>query len=289
VPDDVRRATLGHLDWSVPAGTTDTLGRRIVDARQLALDSLAVVRQFAVGGVMLDIGAGIGAASIPRVMLGDFAQSYAAEPETDDYRCLVGNAIENVLEGRVLPYRVAISGTAGTVRAGRPGTTEEQVPAVTLDDWVRQLGVASFDVRFVRVAMREWSLNVLDAAASLLKRRHIVWQIEIDATMLQQGTVPLDGFCRRVEAHFSHVKELGRYWTAQWRPSAEIGAILAALADQRRAANVLVFNLPGADVRRRKRAVPAVAGDAPDANGGRLSLLHATARLPNRWRPALHS
>jgi precorrin-6B methylase 2 len=232
VPADLRRVTLGHLDWSVPAGTSDALGRRIVDRGQLALDSLAIVRQFAVGGVMLDIGAGVGAASIPRVLLGDFSVAYAAEPEERDFLCLVGNTLDNALEGRVIPHRMA----------------------PTLDDWVRQLGLNSFDVRFVRVAMREWSLNVLDAAASLLKRRQIVWQIEMDSSMLEHGSARLDSFCQRVDAHFTHIKELGRYWTPPWRSAAEVGAVIGALAEARRPVNLLLFNMRR-DLARRPKAL----------------------------------
>ena len=244
VPADIRRMRLGHLDWWVPPLTSDALGRQILDRRQLALDSLLATRQFAVGGVMLDIGAGIGAACIPRVALGEFGQAFAAEPGGDNYLCLVGNTLENVLEGCVLPHRVAISGVAGTDRARWCGGIDaEDVPALTLDDWVRQLDAPPYDVRFVRVALRDWNINVLDGAPNLLKLRHIVWQIEIDSTTLKSGTAPLDGFCRRVETHFTHIKELGRYWIPQWRPSSQIGVVLSEVRETRRPLNLLLFNM----------------------------------------------
>ncbi|MBI2185751.1 MAG: hypothetical protein HYU37_01365 [Acidobacteria bacterium] len=253
--EGIHRVALGHLAWSVPVGTSDALGRRILDRGQLALDSLAVVRQFAVGGVMLDIGAGIGAASIPRVMLGDFTEAYAAEPDSDNFFCLVGNTLENLVEGRVLPHRIAIAGTAGTVSVRRCRDREvEHVPALTLDEWVRQLGLTSYDVRFVRVAMRDWNLGILEGAAVLLKRRQIVWQIEMDRSLLQSGTTGLEGFCRRVEAHFTHVKELGRYWTPQWRQSSEVTVVLETLAGTRRAVNLLLFNMRR-NLERRPRAL----------------------------------
>jgi predicted RNA methylase len=252
VPADVRHVTLGHLDWSVPAGTSDPLGRRILDRGQLALDSLAVVRQFAVGGAMLDIGSGVGAASIPRVLLGDFEQAYAAEPGTDDYLCLVGNTLANGLEGRVLPHRVAIAGAgpAALRRCGRPDV--EDAPVLTLEQWVTQLSLDSYAVRFVRVAMSDWNVDILDAAAPLLKRRHTVWQVEIDPTMLEGDPAPLSAFCSRVEAHFTHIKELGRYWTPQWRPSSEIGEVLGPRQGRRRPVNVLLFNLRRTLARRPK-------------------------------------
>lgn len=255
VPADVRRVTLAHLDWSVPTGTSDAPGRRILDRNQLALDSLAVIRQFTVGGVMLDIGAGIGAASIPRVMLGDFTEAHAAEPQSDEYLCLAGNVLDNGLEGRVLPHRVAISNSAGTISVPRcGGAGSETVPSLTIDQWVKQLGLTSYDVRFVRIAIRHWNLNILDEATSLLKRRQIVWQIEIDRSLMTTGTAPLDGFCRRVEAHFTHIKELGRYWVPQWQPASEIAGVLAAFADGRRHVNLLLFNMRR-NLARRPKAV----------------------------------
>ena len=240
VPADIQRATVAGLRWSVPGSATrgSSSAKRAVGT-WLPLDDLGTIRQFAVGGVMLDIGAGVGATAIPRVLLGDFIQAYVAEPDASTYLCLVGNTLDNHLEGRVLPDCVAIGGSpAGDVRS------------LTIDDWVERLGVAADDVRFVRIALQAWNLNVLEGAAHLLKRRHVVWQMEIAPVLLASDGPRLDALASAIARHFTNVKELGRYWVEPWRPASEAADVLRARAGQRVAANLLM-NLPGADVRPR--------------------------------------
>ena len=111
---------------SLPADNSDagSLAHRIIEQGWLPLDDLATIRQFVVGGIMLDVGANVGTTSIPRVVLGDFPLVYAAEPNTENFECLVGNVLDNQLAGRVLPDRIAISSTTGTARLRRCESSE---------------------------------------------------------------------------------------------------------------------------------------------------------------------
>jgi len=236
VPADLHRATIAGLRWSVPSGAAcESSSARQTIETWLPFHDLGTVRQFAVGGVMLDVGAGVGATAIPRVLLGDFRQAYTAEPDASAYLCLVGNTLDNHLEGRVLPDCVAIGGSPGT-----------EVRSLSINDWVERLGITVDDVRFVRIALQTWNVNVLEGAAHLLKRRHVVWQMEIAPSLVASAGPPLDALASAVAKHFTHVKELGRYWAEPWREASETADLLRALAAERRAANLLLFNLPGA-------------------------------------------
>ena len=67
--------------------------------------ALTQTRELAVGGIMLDIGANTGRMSIPRVVLGDVVAAYCAEPDPLNYACLVGNVVDNNMNGLLLPDR----------------------------------------------------------------------------------------------------------------------------------------------------------------------------------------
>lgn len=261
LPADLRRLDIAGLRWSVPAQKAPDAPTSDVD-RWLPLDDLATIRQFTVGGVMLDIGAGLGAASIPRVIAGDFARAYATEPDGVTYLALVANTLDNHLDGRVLPDRLAICGSSRTVRvAGADGGVHE-LSSLTADSWLQRLGVAVDDVRFVRLAMQEWNLDALHGAASLLSNDRIVWQIEMSPPVLRAATSQLDDVFRGIDAHFTHLKELGRFGAGHSRQASDATDVFRALADERRAANVLFFNLPGTGGRKRS------ASEAPDRAEG---------------------
>ena len=289
-PATLRRVTIARLDWSVPADIADALARRVLDEAELPLDDFAAIRDFAVGGVMLDIGANAGLTSIPRVVLGDFSHVYAAEPNADNYACVVGNTLDNHCAGRVLPDRVAITGAARTVRLQSAGGQVEDVPSLTVDEWVKRLGIAADDIRFVRVALQDWNLDVLDGAAHLLRRRHIVWQLEASPALMRAAAGTITDLSVGIAAHFTHVKELGRWWSGPWRPASEVGLVFGALMHQRRAANLVLFNLRGGNTG--KRPVPLAPPLVAHRRAGpepMISLLHSTARLPDGWRPAMEA
>ena len=90
--------------------------------------ALTQTRELAIGGVMLDIGANIGRMSISRVVMGDVVAAYCAEPDPLNYACLVGNIVDNDLNGLLLPDRLAIADRDGTVilrRRGRVRWTQD--------------------------------------------------------------------------------------------------------------------------------------------------------------------
>jgi FkbM family methyltransferase len=259
-PDAVRHTSIAGLCWSVPDDSSEegSLAGRIIERGWLPLDDVAIVRQFVVGGVMIDVGANVGTTSIPRAVLGDFACVYAAEPNTENFLCLVGNVVDNHLTGRVLPDRVAISSTTGTARLRRskkigghqlvrPGARTpadfEEVPCFTLDDWIEHIGIPARDVRFVKVDTQGWDLHVLQGATQLLNRRDTAWQIEVSPGLMKGARSTVADLCALVAARFTHVKELGGHTGGRWRPSSDLAVVLEALPDDRRFANLLLFNM----------------------------------------------
>jgi FkbM family methyltransferase len=192
-------------------------------------------------------------------VLGDFTAVYAAEPNTENFQCLVGNVVDNHLEGRVLPDRVAIASTTGTARlrrsqkigghqlirtgAATPPVDVEDVPCFTLADWMDRLAVPLREVRFVKVDTQGWDLHVLRGAGALLERREVVWQIEASPGLMRNAGSTVAELCAFVAARFTHVKELGGYSGGRWRPAADLPAILDALPAERRFANLLLFNM----------------------------------------------
>ena len=258
-PGGTRRASIAGLQWSLPQDVSDrgSLSYRILERRRLPLQDIETVRPFATSGIMLDIGANIGTTSIPRVVLGDFTCAYAAEPQDDNYRCLVGNVIENGLTGLVLPDRVAISSFNGTARLrraahmgghqlmgieSRPRDSEE-VPCLTLDTWLTGLRVAPEAVRFVKVDTQGWDLHVLQGAADLLQSRQVVWQIEASPSMMKEAGSNVADLCALVQARFTHVKQLGTPGATNFTQSSTIADLLASLSTGRTFADLLLFNL----------------------------------------------
>ena len=259
VPAGVRKTTGAGLTWSVPADMSDkgSLSHRILEHGWLPLEDLAAIRPFASGGVMLDIGANIGTTVIPRLVLGDFECAYAAEPNSDNFLCLVGNVIDNHLEGRVLPDRLAISSTIGTTRLRRAAQIgghhlmgretrsfeTEEVACRTVDAWLARVQVAPDAVRFVKVDTQGWDLHVLQGATGLLGCRQVVWQVEVSPSMMKEAGSRIEDLCALVQANFTHVKELGRRGAPPWIPASAAGDLLSSVSQQRRVANLLFFNL----------------------------------------------
>ncbi|OFW38514.1 MAG: hypothetical protein A3F70_15415 [Acidobacteria bacterium RIFCSPLOWO2_12_FULL_67_14] len=235
---EVGRVVIARLHWSVPAGTADERSRRLFLNAELPLDDLAAVREFVAGGVMLDVGAHVGAASIPRVLLGDCARVHAAEPESAAYLCLVGNTLDNGCEGRVLPQRLAIAGSAGPGTVRRAGGGVEEVPFVTVDAWMTRLRMRPRTIRFVRVALQDWNMDLDRGAVLLLKHRHVVWQIEIPSDVMQASGPKVRRTCERLAAHFTHVQPLGGV-LHEPRPASEAVEIAGA------GGGFLLFNMHG--------------------------------------------
>ena len=276
IPADIRRGTVAGLRWALPAGVVaeDAMVDGVLDPAWLPLHDLAAVRHFAVGGVMLDIGGEVGATSIPRIVLGDFARAYVAEPDEAKYLCLVGNTLENHLEGRVLPDRVALSDAAGAA-------------PVSLDAWTERLRIPVDRVRFVRVAWHAAAMGLFEDASRLLAQRQIVWQVEVNPSA---ATGPgLEALSALLASRFTHVTEIGGVANTEWHRASDVTALLERVAGERRTANLLLFNLRGGSTRRRRAVAPPPALAESAGRPAIISVLHSTARLPDGWRPAMEA
>lgn len=255
-PAGVRAMMSNGLQWSIPAdhGDEHSLSGR-VERGWLPFHDIAIVRACAVGGVMLDVGANIGTTCIPRVVLGDFDCVYAAEPESENYACLVGNVIDNGVVGRVLPQRVAITSWTGaatlerTDRIGGHHLVAEprraqgpvsEVPCFTIDSWLEHLRVSPAAVTFVKVDTQGWDVEVLKGGASLLAHKHVVWQLEITRLLKRSGAT-LEKFAELLLQHFTHAKKLGES-SAAVRPIVEVLSELQQLLDENAFINLLLLN-----------------------------------------------
>jgi FkbM family methyltransferase len=149
-----------------------------VSGRHLPLVEILRTREAISNGTMLDIGANIGLTSVTRAVMGDADVVYAAEPAPDNFACLVRAVIENGLRGIVLPDRVAISDHDGTAtlrlsgsiggHALLPQSRGIDVPTMTLDTWVRRLGIDTLTVRYVKIDTQGHECHVLAGAPDLL-------------------------------------------------------------------------------------------------------------------------
>ena len=250
--------TIEGLSWRVPvdAASRGGLSDRIVREGWLPFKDILAARELALGTAMIDVGANIGTTSIPRVVLGDFAYVYAAEPDPANYACLVDNVTANGLQGFVLPDRVAIGAANGEAtlrrkaqigthhlvsRARRP--TDISVQVQTLDSWVARLGIDLASVTFVKVDTQGWEAHVLRGAARLLAHNHIAWQIEFSPRLLEQAGSSAADLLEQAEAHFTHFIDLGARITPRSKPMSRIREAVASLERrERRYTDLLFYN-----------------------------------------------
>jgi FkbM family methyltransferase len=218
MPSTFRQVSILGLKWSLPPdrGPASRLTERMLREDWLPLGDVLQTREVTGGGVMLDIGANIGTTSIPRIMLGDAAVVYAAEPEPANFSCLVRNIVDNGVRGVVLPDQVAIDDRSGRVALklaptigahsvidGEAGMDSVEVEAVTLDRWVERSGIDSEAIRFIKVDTQGRESHVLSGAPGLTARRHVAWQLEFAPALLRQsGREPTD-FLAQLQSAFS--------------------------------------------------------------------------------------
>lgn len=233
--------------------------------------ALTQTRELAVGGIMLDIGANIGRMSISRVVLGDVVAAYCAEPDPLNYACLVGNIVDNDLNGLLMPDRLAIADRDGTMVLRRadvpgghrllpdkgaipaagsqtPGAGSQkgdlvEVPCLTLDSWLARLRVDTDAVTFVKVDVQGFEMRVLRGASSLLARRHVAWQLEVDEVLLAKGGTSIADLCAELRQHFTHFIDMsGVASGSRYRAIDELPEGLAYLAGSASKTDVLLYS-----------------------------------------------
>jgi FkbM family methyltransferase len=252
------RTTLQGLTWWVPV--PPSLGgetrERFIAKQRFPYRNITQTREFAVGSILLDIGANIGRMSIPRVILGDVERAYCAEPDPLNFTALVRNISSNGLRGLVLPDRVAIGAACGTVRlprgkypSGHRLLTVEQadddsieVPCVTLDEWCRRLSIDPDLVTYVKVDTQGWEAHVLRGASRLLECPHIAWQIEVTPSLLDAaGSSPTELY-ELCAGRFSHFIGLGKKEDGpRVRSTGELSHALGHLRDGE-STDIVLFN-----------------------------------------------
>ena len=234
--------------------------------------ALTQTRELAIGGVMLDIGANIGRMSISRVVLGDVVAAYCAEPDPLNYACLVGNIVDNDLNGLLLPDRLAIADRDGTVilrRRGASGghsvmadhgsvpdtspgsgpSSEDgefiEVGCLTIDTWMSRLRVDPDAVTFVKVDVQGAEMRVLQGASALLAKRHCAWQLELDPTLLAAAGTSLEEVCTKVQQHFTHFIDMnGDIGGPRQRAISELPRSLAYMDGSSGKTDVLLYCSP---------------------------------------------
>ena len=257
--DNLVRTDLQGATWwvPVPASLTGAARERFLAKQRFPYRNISQTREFALGPILLDIGANTGRMSIPRVILGDVTQAYCAEPDPLNYAALVRNVVDNRLSGLVLPDNVAIGAVTGTAQlrhakypgghhlvANDPGANDAiHVECWSLDDWCTRLSIDPQLVAYVKVDTQGWEVEVLRGASKLLGYRHIAWQLEVSPEMLvAAGSSAAELFQICVE-QFSHFLDLGKQAEGpRARPTRELDTALAYIGGAIPHNDIVLFN-----------------------------------------------
>jgi FkbM family methyltransferase len=261
-----------NLNWWMPVVRPRPNGPSAewIAKQRFPYRALTQTRELAVGGIMLDIGANIGRMSISRIVLGDVVAAYCAEPDPLNYACLVGNIVDNDLNGLLMPDQLAIAdrdgamvlrradvsgghrvlagdadvpiATSETSRTKSKGGQFVEVPCLTLDSWLARLRVDPDAVTFVKVDVQGFEMRVLQGAFSLLARRHVAWQLEVDPALLAKAGTSLADMCTKVQQHFTHFIDMNGAMTGpRHRTIDELPEALAYIAGTRDKTDVLFY------------------------------------------------
>ncbi len=250
--DHIRSLTVQGLHWWMPIAKPGPSGlsEAWIAKQHFPYRALTQTRELAIGGIMIDLGANIGRMSMPRVLLGDVAAAYCAEPDPLNYACLVGNIVDNGLNGLLMPDQVAIGDVEGTVSLHRSkvsgghrilsgqeamGSTVDVVTVRcrTLDSWLADLRVDLDAVTFVKVDVQGYEMRVLAGASALLAKRHVAWQLEVQAGLLEKGGTSTTDLLARLQRHFTHFIDLnGEIDGPRDRPIAELPEALAYVTEK---------------------------------------------------------
>lgn len=268
--EHVHAMRVSGLQWWMPVVRPQPGGPSAawIAKQRFPYRALTQTRELAVGGIMLDVGANIGRMSIPRIVLGDIAAAYCAEPDPLNYACLVGNIVDNGLNGLLLPDRLAISDRDGSallhradVSGGHHVLAENNpardalsgplpqpskgefvdVPCLTLDTWLGRLRVDLDAVTFVKVDVQGYEMRVLQGASALLAKGHAAWQLELDPALLMATGTSLADVCAKLQQHFTYFIDMNGALTGpRQRMIQELPDGLAYLTDHEKT-DVLVY------------------------------------------------
>jgi FkbM family methyltransferase len=254
----LQAVAIDGLPWWIPRNERAPEGAERAARQHFPYRVILQTREWAVGGVMLDIGANIGTTSITRALLGDVRAVYAAEPEPGNYKALVQNVVAHRLRGVVLPDQVAIGAARGESPLLRSrflgghrvlfgpiasGADVVSVPVWPLDQWLIHVGVEPGAVTFVKVDAQGSEVEVLRGAQALLARRQAAWQIEVDPELLGRAGRSVASLVELLQTHFTHYVDIA---TREPGPRVEaIGRIaeaLSAVGASKGKTDVLLFN-----------------------------------------------
>lgn len=253
----IRTDVQGVTWWvPVPPSLAGAARERLIAKQRFPYRNITQTREFSLGPVLLDIGANNGRMSIPRVILGDIAQAYCAEPDPLNYAALVRNVVDNGLSGLVLPDNVAIGATNGTAKLQHakypgghhlvhdaPSNNAVSVTCWRLDDWSERLSIDPNLVAYVKVDTQGWEVQVLRGAPKLLGYRHIAWQLEVTPELLAAAGDSAAELYRICAERFSHFVDLGKNVDGpRARPVLELEQALAYLGCQVPQTDIILFN-----------------------------------------------
>ena len=269
--EHVHAMSVGDLKWWMPMVTPQAGGPSAawIAKQRFPYRALTQTRELAIGGIMLDIGAHIGRMSIPRIVLGDIGAAYCAEPDPLNYACLVGNIVDNGLNGLLMPDWLAIGDHDGSALLHRadvsgrhhvlvgsnptrdapsgqlpqsPTGKVVEVPCLTLDTWLRRLRVDPDAVTFVKVDVQGYEMRVLQGASALLAKGHAAWQLEMDPAHLMATGTSLADVCEKLRQHFTYFIDLnGAVTGPRQRMIQELPDGLAYLAGPLGKTDILVY------------------------------------------------
>jgi FkbM family methyltransferase len=256
--DNLVRTDLQGVTWWVPTppSLSHAARERFLAKQRFPYRNITQAREFALGPILLDIGANTGRMSIPRVILGDIAQAYCAEPDPLNYAALVRNVVDNGLSGLVLPDNVAIGAATGTAKlqhAKYPGghhlvvdggtNNAVNVPCWRLDDWCQRLSIDPELVTYVKVDTQGWEVQVLRGAPELLGYRHISWQLEVCPELLTAAGDSAKELYEICADRFSHFVDLAKEAEGpRARPILDLEKALDYLGQEVPHTDIILFN-----------------------------------------------